>query len=89
MIHDRSPPHSSFLSTAEDSPSALCQHCTSPSPLCTTGFGESPGACVGLALGPAIYGAFWDRNCPPHPKSVSAAGSLLLAAGFSLQQQGK
>lgn len=89
IIYGWSPPHSSFPSAAAEVSLALCQRHTSPSPLCTIGFGESVSACIELALRAATYGAFWDGNWAHHPKCIRTAWFLPLTAYFSLQEQGE
>lgn len=73
-IYDWSSLHSSFPSSGEESSSGLCQHRTSPSLLPTTDFGEGQSACVGLALGAAIPGAFGTEISPSTPNTSAQKG---------------
>lgn len=59
---------------------AVCQQCSSPSPLCTTGFGESPSVCLGLTL--ETFGA---EIAPSSPNTSNNKYRQTLGEGVSTQ----
>lgn len=58
----------------------VCQQCSSPSPLCTTGSGESPSVCLGLTL--ETFGA---EIAPSSPNTSNNKYRQTLGEGVSTQ----